>query len=746
MATKSLSTQSGSKSTVHHIPILEARDFPGLYTYPKPQQIPRGAAQQSLNFLTRSSWVEQRGGYHPLGAEAAGAGRVLGIFTAHKWDGTEVIFKATLDGKLSYFDGAAWQEVGGAGANILAKAAAAGENVYMDEYVSAAGAQLWVSSPSSDFIKIMTANPASWLSQFNASVNFTGRLRIIQNSMFMWHYRNGTSSKPTGATLQRSYIDAQNYTTQTDNAITLTTVGDAVSGTLSKNSVANATVFGLAFAYTDGAYTETFSDDYLGNLSGSHGGTGNIDYSTGKFTITPGTGSPNPPASPVLNCVYSYEDSTNQGIADFLPDIEDNVRTPGSGVSWNQNNGGDILGVDPYNGSFYVLHQRKSYVVTPTPDDSGASNLIYRDNMYLASERGSLATADGIYYIDTTNAAKPFIALLSYSAIAAQVLPQDLSSDILDLSAYLFDQCVAEQGLDFILFWCRTPDSAFNNRCIVYNFKLSTSKRRIFDVLDYFANCACIYGGQVVAGDSVSNNVFKLFDGFDDDGGIINSAWAGNQDDHGIAGLKQTKKLWIEGYIGINQSVGVYVALDANAAAQVGTILGNGVYVDTGLAVTIGSLQIGVFPIPGPTQEPIGFHYLIQITVNTSKYKYFTIQFVPTAVGYFSFQMYANYDIRINVDKLPRKYRDIQPRAGSGGSSGGGTPLYVNVHTETPQGAIDGVNLSYTVKLPITSVYSFEINGEAINSGMYTILGTVITFKEPLDSSLGGAPFEIVYG
>lgn len=743
--------QSGSTKAAPLV-ILETREFPGTFSYPKPQQIPRGAAQDSLNFLTRLSWVETRGGYHPLGNEVTGAGKCLGIFTAHDWAGNEIVFKATLDGKLMYYTAAigSWTEVGGAGANILALAAAAGENVYMDEYLTPSGAQLWVSSPSSDLIKIMTANPGSWLSQYNTSKNFKGRIRIIQNSLFLWHYKASTLSPGTNATLQRSYIDSQNYITQSDNnsALVTTVTPTTITGTLTKNAVANATAFGISIVDTD-TPNETFTDDYLGNLIGSLGGTGVIDYSTGIFSITP----KNPTVSPSLAATYSLEDSTNGGIADFT---KASTRLAGQGVAWLQQSGGDILSVNPYNGSYYVIHQRNAWVVTPSQDDSTATNIIYRNNLSLASERGSTATADGVYYVDTTISSKPYIGLLTYDPYSAQVLPIDLSSEILDLSPFVFDMCDVYQWSDLIVFGCRTQDSNYNNRMVAFNFKLSgtprnssrdTGARRIFDTLDYLTNGMTTFAGQLVAGDPISNNAYKLFDGFDDDGSIPNYSWTGNQDDHGIPGLKKTKKLWAEGFIATNQSVDVYVQLDAKTAIKVGTISGQGAYVDTTEAVTLGSVQVGVYPIPGPNTQPIAYHYLIQITINSALYKYFTIQFNPTGIGYFSFQMYANYNVIENVDKLPLLYRNNQagaPLTISGGGTGAISP-YISIYTETPQGLVNGTNVTYTTQHQIHTVFNFEINGEQIGPSNYSLSGNTITFGTALAVSLAGTEFYIVY-
>lgn len=754
------SSSSHGRTSSHHIPILETRDFPGTYSFPKPQQIPRGAAQASLDFLTRDTWVELRPGYHPLGTENDAAGAVLGIKTVHRWDGSEVIFRATKDGKLTYYDPAdasgvavnGWSEVGGVGANILTGAAAAGESVYIDEYNSPAGAQTWVSSPSSDLIKIMTANPSSYLSQYNVSKNFKGRIRVIQNSLFLWHYKVGFAPA-SNAILQRSYIDSQAYTTKSGEAQSVTTASPNVTFTLASQTGV-LTSFGIVVHYADssGSYTETFVDDYLGNLNGSNGGTGTVNYSTGAVSVKPHQA---PTGTITVTADYQLEDSTAGGIADFT---KSGTRLAGQGVAFIQISGGDILGVNPYSGSYYVLHQKNAWVVTPSADDSSATNIIYRDNIALASERGSVATADGVYYIDDhgrnvtdqDDVSRPYIALIEYNPLASQVLPVDLSSHILDLSSYVFDQCFSIQALDWILFFCRTSDSPVNNRAVAYNYKLSTSKRRIFDILSYSGNCATTYASQVVAGDSITNTAFKLFDGFDDDGSVIqNAAWIGNQDDHGVEGLKKTKRIWVEGFIGVNQSTDVYVALDAGSAIKVGTISGSGSYVDQGQAVTIGSLQIGVYPIGGPSSQPVAYHYLVEIKLNSAKYKYFTISFLPTAIGYFSFQMYANYDIRLNVDKLPRKYRAANVAqalsAGSGGGGSGGITPYNLFYTETPQGAVDGVNKTYTLLHAVHTVFSFEINGELIDSGQYAISGNTITFSTPLPASLSGTAFEVVY-
>lgn len=67
------------------------------------------------------------------------------------------------------------------------------------------------------------------------------------------------------------------------------------------------------------------------------------------------------------------------------------------------------------------------------------------------------------------------------------------------------------------------------------------------------------------------------------------------------------------------------------------------------------------------------------------------------------------------------------------------------VYTETPSGAIDGSNKTYTTAHSITTIYSFAINGIFIHPGDYSVIGSTITFGTALDISLAGLPFTIIY-
>ena len=93
------------------------------------------------------------------------------------------------------------------------------------------------------------------------------------------------------------------------------------------------------------------------------------------------------------------------------------------------------------------------------------------------------------------------------------------------------------------------------------------------------------------------------------------------------------------------------------------------------------------------------------------------------------------------IDALPRG------RLGGGGITDVGVQSSLGriVKTETPSGAINNVNTTYTVSQPIYAVLSFSINGQVISDREYTISNRTITMARALDNSLAGTNFRITY-
>lgn len=643
-------TSRGGRSVSRsHVPSVTTEQFVyGLLNYPVPQKVPRGAAvDPTINFLTRGTKIEIRNGYAPLGTEVDGSAEVSNIITAHKWDGTEILFKAN-GNSLSYWDtvNVVWVEVG---ANILT--GNAGEKIWFAEYMSPAGAQLWVSSTHSDLIKIMTANPGSYASQYLTSKNFKGSIAIKKSAMFLWDYLSGTLGSTTKNTLQRSYVDAQAYTTVTNEAIGTVAGNPTFVGTLAfKVGNARATCFGIVI--NDSATAEQFVDDYMGNLVGSHGSTGTINYMTGAYSFTYNS---IPANGTTITATYQTEDSTNNGIADFTKSA---TRTSGQGVSFLQDSGGAILNTFTLEGTEYVLHERCSWFLTISSDDSTSTQDIFREHMTLASPFGAVATPDGIYYVDTTDNSRPYIAIIKYSPVSNLAYPSSLSDEVLDLASYAFDQCVAYEWDNFILFACRTKDSIVNNRILLFNKEISSSKIAVFDLVDFFANCFATFSGALLAGDSATINVFNLFANFDDDGAIPNAVWTGGIDELGISTLKKVRKFWIEGEIDVGQVTNVNVQKDRGGFVTIGQIRGDGSYVDQGTPVTVGSVIVGFNPVGGGlSNEKTSQHYLAEIRLNLGTFQNRQIQFATQSIGYFSVTSVIDQDIIYHQDKLPQKYR-----------------------------------------------------------------------------------------
>lgn len=66
------------------------------------------------------------------------------------------------------------------------------------------------------------------------------------------------------------------------------------------------------------------------------------------------------------------------------------------------------------------------------------------------------------------------------------------------------------------------------------------------------------------------------------------------------------------------------------------------------------------------------------------------------------------------------------------------------IFTETPQGAIDGVNKIYTTTNTITTVIGLWYNGEFIHPAEYTVSGAGFTMRTALPV-IPGAAFTISY-
>jgi len=597
----------------------------GIINSIESSSIPDGASSDSNNFLTNGDSIELRRGSYLLGTDA-GSGKSR-IFVATKDDGTQMLWRVRA-AKVEYFDTTTedWIEVG---TNILGTSAS-GEDVSFAEYHSPAGAQLWISSPNSGLIKIMLANPGSYSDQYADGTNYKGYISIKYNRMTLW----GRIKDPTG--VYDSHIDTRSYTTVTDEAL-----ADCASGTLAfKAAGAKRTCFGIVI--TIAASGEVFTDDYNGILTGSLGHTGTINYMTGAFTTT---------GSGAGTATYQWEDATVNGIADFTYSA---TRVASEGNILRQDDGGgDMMNDLSYEDVEYCLHKLKTWALYRTIDDTKATNNVFRDKIGIPYWRAAVATGDGIYYVNDVDEENPFIGLMTLAQGSTKVEPISIS-DQLDLEDYRFDEaCMYEWG-DYILVACRHKNHTYNDTVFVYSKGLKS-----WDKLDYIVSNFAIYNGVLVTGDNITNNVYELFSGMDDDSSTIPNYWEGNLTDIGTQALKELKNLIIEGNIGPDQEIDIQMSFDNGAFVDIGTIEGDGGYVDRTQKVNVGSLTLGRGEAGGGGGDSSipAYHYLTEIKVAQDKFEKAKIRFEATKLGYASVSEVRFKDLRIKRNRIPTKYR-----------------------------------------------------------------------------------------
>lgn len=629
---------------------VEIQNFAyGIINSVDKQSIPDAASSSSLNWSTEGTKIALRGGYYRLGKTNNTSGSITGLRVAKNVglnNTTSTIFRKR-GRKLEYYDATSddWVECG----TDIFPVASASDHVSMENYHSISGSQLHINGPTCGPFKVMVANPGSSTSLYDSSKNFYGYIRVKQNRTFLWN-RGGTTKDTTG--LYGSYIDkdeASDFTQISGESIGLAG-STTYTGTLAfKAAGAKRTCFEVTF--TDG--TETFTDNLDGTLTGTAGGTGTINYTTGEYSITFAAA-----AGGAVTATYRWEDSTATGIVDFT---KSTPRTAGQGFIFRQDDGGGkSQGIASIGGTEYCMHEVKTWALTLSADDTEATNLIYRERVGIPNFRAYIETGDGIYYIDDTDKNDPHLRLMSFDMGGSEVIPKSVSKRLklnnekvgFSFTGYTFDQAAIIEWGDFIVLSCRTNDSAVNNRVFTYNKQTGA-----IDEHDYFVNCFEIYDGSLIAGDSVSGNVTVLFNGYDDDSSTIANYWEGKLADLGARRLKKQKKIVLQGEIGKEQSILVSCSVDRGSFVEVGTIEGNGSYVDTTSRVIIGSQMVGDGTIGGDSSGIEAYNYVKEFSMPTGNFELIQLRFEAQGLGYASVSTITHKDIRIKWSKIPAKYR-----------------------------------------------------------------------------------------
>lgn len=612
----------------------------GTWNLGDDENIPKDSAQASSNWITQDGRLKLVNGKILVGAEG-GAGKITGLHFGYKVDGSKVLYRK-ISTKIQYLNGSTWTD--------CVTGLTADSDYTFSNYSSLAGAFTYATGVDGIW-KFINSHPTSVINMTDSSKNFKGYSMIDKGRMLLWN-------RPEDKTgLYGSYIDRQRvgvtYTSVT-NEVLASGDGSKVTftGTLAfKSGGATRNCFGLVV--TDGV--ETFTDNYLGVLTGSLGGTGTINYSTGAYSVTFNTAPAN--TADIVKGSYTWEDSNIKGITDFS---YSSTRLASEGFQIPQDVGGDaiqsvLVGID---GAYYSLKSQSAYKFTMDDTDLVPENIVYRRELGLPFFRAAISTKKGIVFLNTSNPSDPQLTILKRNDIGTDVEPYALLTHF-DFSKYTYSDCSIDTYDRYITIACRTKDSTFNNVILLCDLQTET-----VDETKYSTRMFTQSNGDLYIGSALSESVYKVYNGYDDDETNIDNEWVSKGEGYeaiGIAeSLKKFKKIRIKGAIDPDQELEVYISYDDDDFQLVGTIVGNGSYVDYSSPQSVGSNVVGTEQIGGSDIVTVYPFYAELKLTKTPKFRKRTIKLVATGIGYLEVESLMDYNILIFEKRIPKRFRSKQ--------------------------------------------------------------------------------------
>jgi hypothetical protein len=292
----------------------------------------------------------------------------------------------------------------------------------------------------------------------------------------------------------------------------------------------------------------------------------------------------------------------------------------------------------------YCLHKLRTWALTLALDDTTSTNLPYR-NIGIPYPRAAYETPDGILLIDVSNPNLPVVRKLQIQQNTTNltIVPVSLS-DIIDLTGNAFDYAVAFRWGDYEIVCVQEYTNAvanpYNSTMYVRNIYSNA-----WDKLDYRATALATFNGALIAGDPLSDNIFTLFSGFDDDDEPIDNYWQDGQLSLGTENLKRANLMRVTGLIQKDQSIGVYLILDDGNPVLYFTIRGDGSYVDKGVNTPIGSYTVGSKEVGGGG-EATAHPFDVTFPINTDIFSNVSVRLQALGIGHAQVDSYTYKDIR----------------------------------------------------------------------------------------------------
>jgi hypothetical protein len=173
-----------------------------------------------------------------------------------------------------------------------------------------------------------------------------------------------------------------------------------------------------------------------------------------------------------------------------------------------------------------------------------------------------------------------------------------------------------------------------------------------WDILDYPASCFAQYNGTLISGDSLSNNLWTLFSGTDDNGALINNFWQSKLFDIGATGMKQFNRFVIKGLIQQTQNIDIYFSFDNGNFTKFQTIQGNGSYVNLGNPTDVGSSTVGSNVVGGGGSSITAYPYEYEFAVPCAPFNYVQVQFIASNIGWAQIDEFTFKDCRLKSRQI----------------------------------------------------------------------------------------------
>jgi hypothetical protein len=608
----------------------------GVHNRNDPEDTPEDSAKISLNWVTIDGHIELARGKVTVGPEGA-AGSCPAIHVGYKLNGVSILWRK-VNTRIQYFNGSAWIDVvTGLNAN----------DVYVfANYSSLTGAYTFAGGAGGLF-KFANASPNNYIQLYTTTDFFCGFPLIDKARMYLW----GIVKDPTS--LYRSRIDAQRAGvsfTQVTNENLASGNGSQTtfSGTLSFKSGNPKANCGLVTVKCTDVSGETFNDDKNGNLVGTAGGTGTINYITGAWSVTFATV---PTAvSNNIQANYVWEDSTSKGIADFS---YSSPRAAGEGDVIRQDEGGDavqqlVIGID---GNYYSLKKQSAYQHKYSDDDTTFNNQVVRRNIGVFTRKSAVTTGRGVVFINTANADRPQLTVLEKNPFGDNLLATELNPHFA-WEKFDYSDAVMETYGQFIILSCRSQGSIVNDRTLVIDIIRTTVDITNFGMKSLVKDLGVLYGGS-----PYTESVYKILNGFDDDGYVLQNNWDSKDETYTATRLKKYRRLRFRGQIDPAQYVEVYVDFDGAGYLLVGTIRGDATYVNRTSPSSVGTTMVGESAVGGDGVAQV-YPYEMQIkAMKIPKFRRRSIRFIAKGIGYVSVMDSTDWDILTYEDRIPKVYR-----------------------------------------------------------------------------------------